>query len=174
MPHSLGVIIHWLNSTAGEEKWITQTILLTLYRHSQLPNLLMPSAKPRKADLSLWSDAVGNRTSDFRALSVCSNHYATWERFFSNQPSSKLFSPLWNFNMGVNGKVLKCSIYLKKGCPYRTKHKKLWLTPYEVHMLDIFISIFSRVCDHSVHFATFPRLRFSKGYCFHSVYPVSR
>ncbi len=78
-PDSFSAPRHQLKFATGEQKWITQTILLTWSRVSRLPNSLMPSREVHNSQfLRLWCDTVGERTPAFHTLSGRSYHYATW------------------------------------------------------------------------------------------------
>ncbi len=84
MPDSFWVPSHRFNFDTDEQKWITQTIYTDSEPPSRLPNLLMPSAKLRSANLPvlrLWCDAVGDRTPASHTLSGHSNHRATHGRY---------------------------------------------------------------------------------------------
>ncbi len=79
---------------------------------------------------------------------------------------------LWNFNMGVNRKNVKCAIFWKR----LTIGQNRWKFVTHSHMYCIcrvlFVSdSFSSVWGHSVYFAKFPMLC-SKGYCSHSFHPI--
>ncbi len=82
---------------------------------------------------------------------------------------------LWNINIhvGVNGKILKCAISWKRLIVERNG-RKIGTRRTTVHIGRVLLmpDSWSLVWGHSMHFAKFPRLRFSKGYCspsFHSI-----
>ncbi len=69
-----------INSSTGEQKGITQTIYTDSEPPSRLPNSLIPSAKLRSANLTVftsWCEAVGDRTPASGTPSGRSNHYTT-------------------------------------------------------------------------------------------------
>ncbi len=55
MPDSFWVPSHRFNFDTDEQKWITQTIYTDSEPPSRLPNLLMPSAKLRSANLPVFT-----------------------------------------------------------------------------------------------------------------------
>ena len=68
----------WAERSTPDTFWVT--IYTVSEPPSQLSNSLMPSAKPRIANLQflrLWYDAVGDRTPPSRTPSGRSSHYAT-------------------------------------------------------------------------------------------------
>ncbi len=82
---------------------------------------------------------------------------------------------LWHFEMltGVNGKKLRCGIYWKQlmiewnGWQFGT-----WGTTVHIGMVLLMPDSLILIWGHSVHFAKFAMLRFSKGYyspSFHSM-----
>ena len=89
---------------------------------------------------------------------------------FGNWQSFKNFVTLWNFN---NGKIIKCAISWKRlaveqnGRKFRTRSTRK-------SMCRIFFGSghLSSVWGHSLHFAKLLMLRFSKGCCSPSFYPV--
>ncbi len=87
--------------------------------------------------------------------------------FFGNQPSFTKSMALWNFNMGVNGEILRCGISWKRLIVERRGWKFGTRRPR-----NIMCSVFSgQFC--TVSFAKFLMLRFSQGCCSHSFHPIS-
>ena len=62
-----------------------------------------------------------------------------------------------------------------KTADHREKRTKIWDSEYHMHICRVLLMsdslILVWVC--SVHFAKFPMLRFSRGYCSHSFYSIS-
>ena len=95
--------------------------------------------------------------------------------FLGNQPSFKNFVALWNFNMEVNWKILKCAISWKRlivewnGRKFGTHG-----TTVPIGRVLLVPDSLSLVWGHSVHFAKFPILQFLK-LCsspnFHPIHP---
>ena len=92
--------------------------------------------------------------------------------FVANRPS-KNFVILWNFNMCVNGKPKMWNMW--KTANRRAKRTKIWDLRYYVHIGRVLLmpDSLSLVWGHSVHFAKFPILRFSKHYSFNSFRQIS-
>ncbi len=77
---------------------------------------------------------------------------------------------LWNFNMGVNGKIMKCAIFWKWQTVQTDENFGLMVP--ETMCRPLFRSYpLSSVWGHSVHFAKFPMLRLSRNYCSHCFLP---
>ncbi len=84
--------------------------------------------------------------------------------FLGNQP---------NFNMGLDGKILKCTTSWKRLAIERNEWKFGTCSPLKCVCRVLFVSShLSSVLGHSVHFAEFLMFRFSKGYCC-SFHPIS-
>ena len=91
-----------------------------------------------------------------------------------NRPNVKSFVALWNFNMGVNGKIITSAIYWKRLVVERNGWKFGTRSPRNSIRRVLFGSgHLSSVWGHSVHFAKFPVLRFSKGHCCYTFHPIS-
>ncbi len=81
--------------------------------------------------------------------------------FLDNRPSSKNYVTLWNFNLGVNGKIVKCvrswkQLIVERNCWNIGPHgASVCTVPFMADPL-------SSVWGHSVHFAEFSMLRFSQ------------
>ncbi len=81
---------------------------------------------------------------------------------------------LWNFNMGVNGKIMKCAIPWK----WPTMERNGWKFGTRSLRNSLCRVLFrsghsSSLWGHSVHFAKFPMLRLSKGCRSYSFHPIS-
>ncbi len=93
--------------------------------------------------------------------------------FLFNRPNLKKNVALWNFNMRVNGKIMKCAISWKWLTVERNGWKFGTRGPRNSLCRVLFGSGHLRsVWGHSVHFAKYPMLKFSKGYCCPSFHPV--
>ncbi len=77
---------------------------------------------------------------------------------------------LWHFNMGVDGKILKCAISWKQLIVERNGRK---FTTGRICRIILMPECLSLVWGHSVHFAKFPILRVSKRYSFNSFHQIS-
>ncbi len=94
--------------------------------------------------------------------------------YIGDLPKFKNFMALWNFNMGVNGKILKCGISWKRlivernGWKFGTRGTTVNI--YKVHLMPDSLSL---VWGHSMHLAKFHMLKFSKGYCSYSFNSIS-
>ncbi len=89
--------------------------------------------------------------------------------FLANRPSFNNFAAFWNFNMGVNGKILKCVTSSKR----LTVERNGWIFVTHGPMYCICRALFMSdplrgIWSDSVHFAIFPMLKFSKSYCSHT------
>ena len=84
--------------------------------------------------------------------------------FLGNRLSFKNFVTLWNFTMRVNGKMLRCGISWKR----LTRGPMVYIC-----RVLFMLNCLSLVWGHSVHFAKFPILRFSKGYPFNRFHHIS-
>ena len=94
--------------------------------------------------------------------------------FLGNPPSYKHFVTLCGFNMGVNGKIMKCAISWKQLTVEQNGWKLGTCGPRNSICRVLFRSgHLSSVWGHSVHVPKFPMLRLSKGYCCHSFHPIS-
>ncbi len=91
-----------------------------------------------------------------------------------------IFKILWNltwdfnnFNMGVNGKHKMWNI--SKTAGRRAKLMKFGTRRPRNSLCRVLFGWghLSPVWGHSMHFAKIPLLRFSKGYCSHSLHPIS-
>ena len=81
---------------------------------------------------------------------------------------------LLKFNMGVNGKIVKCAVSSKQVTVERNGWNSVTCRPIYCICRILFVSgSSSSVCGHSVQFAKFPMFRFQKGYCSHSFLPIS-
>ncbi len=87
--------------------------------------------------------------------------------YIGDLPKLKNFVALWNFNIGVNGKIVKSGISWKRLIVEGKGRKFGTRGTFTVHMCRVLLvpNSLSLVWGHSVHFAKFPMLRFSKGYC---------
>ncbi len=94
--------------------------------------------------------------------------------YIGDLPKFKNFMALWNFNMGVNGKILKCAKSWKRLIVERNG-RQFGTRGTTVHISRVLLmpDSLSLVWDHSVHFTKFPLLRFSKGYCSRSFHSIS-
>ncbi len=94
--------------------------------------------------------------------------------FLGNGPSFKHFVVLWNFNMGVNGKKLRCEISRKRLIVERNG-RKIDTRGNTVHACRVLLmpDSLKLVWGHSVQFSKFPILQFSKYYSFNSFHLVS-
>ena len=93
--------------------------------------------------------------------------------YIGDLPKFKNFMALWNFNKGVNEKILKCAISWKRLIVER-KERKFETRGTTVHISRVLLmpDSLGLVWGHSVQFAKCAMLRFSKGYCslsFHSI-----
>ena len=70
-----------------------------------------------------------------------------------------------NLKCGMSQKRL---IVERNGQTFKTRG-----TTVHIYMVLLMPDSLSLVWGHSVHFAKFPMLRFSKGYCSHSFYSIS-
>ena len=91
-----------------------------------------------------------------------------------NQPSFTKFLALWNLNMGIDGKIVKCGISRKWLMIWRNRWKfgaqgVLWFNMW----IRYFSFLIAWVWGHLVHFAIFPLLRSSKRYSFNSFHQIS-
>ena len=102
-------------------------------------------------------------------------HWLPWENtgcyFLGNWPILNKFVTLWNFNMGVNRNIMKCAISWK-WLTVERNDENLRLVVLGTRVL-FGSGHLSSIWGHSVHFAKFPMLRFSKGYCCPSFHPIS-
>ena len=81
---------------------------------------------------------------------------------------------LWNFNMEVNGKIIKCAVSWKQLALEPNGWKFGTHSPRNSTCRVLFGSDhLSSVWGDSVHFAKFPMLTFSKGYYSRSFHPIS-
>ncbi len=81
---------------------------------------------------------------------------------------------LWYFEIGVNGKIVKCAIYWKRLVVERNGWKFGSRGRRKVMCRVLVVSgHLSSICGHSVRYANFLILTFSKGYCSHSFHPIS-
>ena len=81
---------------------------------------------------------------------------------------------LWNFNMEVNVKILKCAISQKRLIVERNG-RQFGTRSTTVHILRVLLmpNSLSLVWGHSVHFEKFTIPRFSKHYSFNSFHQIS-
>ena len=94
--------------------------------------------------------------------------------YISDLPKFKNFMALWNFNTGIDGKILKCAISWKRLIVERNGRKFAILgTTVHIGTILLMPSSLSLVWGHSVHFAEFPILRFSKHNSFNSFHQIS-
>ncbi len=74
-------------------------------------------------------------------------------RYFGDLPKFKNFVALWNFNMGVNGKILKCAISWKRLIVERNGRKfGTRGTIVDIQRVLFMADSLSLVWGHSVHF----------------------
>ena len=94
--------------------------------------------------------------------------------YLGDLPKFTNFMALWNFNMGVNGKILKCAISWKQ-LIIEQNGRKFGTQGTTVDLCRVLFmpESLSLVWGHLVHFVKFAMLRFSKGYCCHSFHSIS-
>ncbi len=114
----------------------------------------------------------------FHPMSIKLNDYICYHAwmqgiaFHGIWPSVKSFVALWNFNLADNRKIIKCAISGKQLAVERNGWKFGTHSPRNSLCRVLFGSgHLSSVWGH-VHFAKFPMLRFSKGYCSHTFHPI--
>ncbi len=138
--------------------WFFFIFLLLTWDHMEENNVQM------LLRLQLWSDLSQNFMINKAAIREYKgiNVLAICQKLKKNVA-------LWNFNMAVNGQSLKCAISWKRlivernGRIFGTRP-----TIYYICRVLFMVDPLSSVWGHSVQFAKFLMLRFSKGYCSHS------